>query len=62
MKAFNLIRQMILRQLDLVTDGQAAIDSLPVPVVKFHLVPGSMGDWASHGADYGKCASKKITL
>ena len=62
MDAFNVIRQTVLRQLDLSADGQTAIDSLPVPVVKFHLVPGSTGDWAAHGADFGKCASKKITI
>lgn len=61
MNAFNLIRQVVLRQLDLAADGQAVIDSLPVAVVKFHLVPGSTGDWAAYGADFGKCASKKIT-
>ena len=61
-QALNLIRQVVLAQLDLVADGQAAIDSLPVPAVKFHLVPGSTGDWAAHGADFGKCASKKITI
>ena len=60
--AFNLIRQVVLRQLDLSADGQAAIDSMPVPVVKFHLVPGSTGDWACHGADFGKVASKKLTI
>jgi hypothetical protein len=60
--AFKLIRQVGLSQLDLSADGQAAIDSLPMPVVKFHLVPGSTGDWAAHGADFGKVASKKITL
>lgn len=62
MNAFNLIRQTVLRMLDLSADGQCAIDSLPVPVVKFHLVPGSTGDWAAHGADFGKVASKKITI
>jgi len=62
MPALNILRQTALRSLDVSADGQAAIDSLPVPVVKFHLVPGSTGDWAAHGADYGKCASKKITL
>lgn len=60
--AFTLIRQVVLRQLDLSADGQAVIDSMPVPVVKFHLVPGSTGDWVVHGADFGKCASKKITI
>jgi hypothetical protein len=62
MTAFNLIRQTVLRMLDLSADGQGAIDSMPVPVVKFHLVPGSTGDWAAHGADFGKVASKKITI
>ncbi len=62
MNAFNLVRQVVLRQLDLSADGQAAIDSLPVPVVKFHLVPSSTGDWAAHGADFGKVPSKKITI
>src|SRR5512142_13001 len=62
MNAFSVIRQAELRQLDLAAHGQAVIDTLPVPVVKSHLVPGSTGDWAAHGADYGKCASKKITF
>jgi hypothetical protein len=62
MNALNVLRHVILRQLDLSADGQAAIDSLPVPVVKFHLVPGSTGDWAAHGADFGRVASKKITI
>lgn len=60
--AINLIRQVVLCQLDLSADGQAVIDSMPLPVVKFHLVPGSTGDWRAHGADFGKCASKKITI
>lgn len=60
--ALSLIRQTVLAVLDLSADGQATIDSLPVPVVKFHLVPGSTGDWTAHGADYGKVASKKITI
>jgi hypothetical protein len=62
MNAFNLIRQTVTALLDLSADGQCAIDSMGVPVVKFHLVPGSTGDWASHGADFGKVASKKITI
>ncbi len=62
MNAFNILRQTVLRAVDLSADGQCAIDSLPVPVVKFHLVPGSTGDWAAHGADFGKVASKKITI
>jgi hypothetical protein len=62
MNAFNIIRQSVLAGLDLRADGQATIDSVPVPVVKFHLVPSSTGDWAAHGADFGKVSSKKITI
>src|SRR5258708_678882 len=62
MNAFNIIRQTVLRSLDLSADGQCAIDSLPVPVVKFHLVPSSTGDWAAHGANFGVVSSKKLTI
>src|SRR5260221_3347234 len=60
MGTLNLIRQRVLGQLDVAVDRQCAIDSLPVPVMGFHLMPGSSGDWAAYGADYGQCASKKI--
>jgi hypothetical protein len=60
--AFNLIRQVVLFRLDVAHDGQCAIDSLPLPVVKFHLVPASTGDWAAHGAAFGKVPSKKMTI
>jgi hypothetical protein len=62
MHAFNLIRQAVLSVLEVALDQQCVIDSLPVPVVKFHLVPGSTGDWAAYGADFGKVSSKKITI
>jgi hypothetical protein len=62
MKAFKLIQHSILALLDLAADGQCVIDSLPVPVVQFHLVPASTGDWAAYGADYGKVPSKKMTI
>jgi hypothetical protein len=62
MDGFDLIRQTVLRLLDLSADGQCAIDSLPVPVVKFHLVPGASSDWTAHGANFGKVASKKQTI
>jgi hypothetical protein len=62
MQAFNLIRQVLLRGLDLAQDRQCVIDSLPVPVVQFYLVPSSTGDWAAHGAAFGKVTSKKQTI
>lgn len=58
----NLIRQIVLRSLDLADDPQCVIDSLPVPVIGFHLVPGGSREWAEHGATFGKCASKKQTI
>src|SRR5215213_8675288 len=60
--AFMLIRQAVLRLLDLASDQQCVLDSLPVPVVKFHLVPTSTGDWDVHGAAFGKIPSKKVTI
>jgi hypothetical protein len=62
MQAFNLIRQVILSGLDLAQDRQCVVDSLPVPVVQFYLVPTSTGDWAAHGATFGKVPSKKETI
>ena len=62
MDAFNLIRWMVLEMLDLAQDRQCTIDSLPIPVVQFHLVPGATGDWEVHGADFGKVPSKKQTI
>jgi len=61
-QAVNLLRQALLAMLDLAEDRQCAIDSLPVPVVQFHLVPGSTGDWRVYGATYGKVSSKKLTI
>jgi DDE family transposase len=62
MHAFRLVRQLVLRLLDLAQDRHCAIDSLPVPVVRFHLVPGSGGDWDVHGAAFGVVPSKKQTI
>jgi Transposase DDE domain len=60
--AINRVRQIVLASLDLADDNQCVIDSLPVPVMGFHLVPGGSRDWAAHGARFGKCPSKKQTL
>jgi len=58
----NLIRRIILNRLDLAQDRQCTIDSLPMPVVQFHLVPSSTGDWKAYGARFGKVPSKKQTI
>src|SRR5215207_6345399 len=62
MGAINQLRQLVLRVLDVAQDGQCVIDSLPLPVVQFHLVPSSTGDWDAHGATFGHCATKKQTI
>jgi len=61
-QAFNLIRRIVLSWLDVAQERQCLIDSLPVEVVQFHLVPNSTGDWAAHGARFGKVPSKKRTI
>jgi hypothetical protein len=62
MYAFNLIRQIILQSLDVAQDQQCVIDSLPLPVVQFYLVPTATGDWRAFGATFGKVPSKKQTI
>jgi hypothetical protein len=41
---FNQIRKAVLYSLDLAQDKHCVIDSMPIPVVQFHLVPSSTGD------------------
>jgi len=60
--AINMLRRMLLQALDLSQDPHCLIDSLPIPVLEFHLVPGSTGNWAVYGADYGRVASKQETI
>ena len=62
--AINDLRRLALTALDLAQDRQAVIDSLPVPVIRFHLVPGSpnTSTWKAHGARFGKVTSKKQTI
>ncbi len=62
MGAINHIRRIVLQVLDVAQDHQCVMDRLPVPVVQFHLVPGSTGDWAAHGATFGRCPTKKQTI
>jgi hypothetical protein len=60
--ALNDIRRLILTLLDLAADRQCAIDSLPVPVIQFHLVPSSptsAANWKAYGATFGYVPTKK---
>ncbi len=62
--AFNRVRRAILGLLDAAADRQGVIDSLPVPVMAFHLVPGSAAraDWQAAGAAFGKVTTKQQTI
>jgi hypothetical protein len=62
--ALNDLRRVALTLLDLAQDRQAVIDSLPVPVMRFHLVPSSANTstWRAAGAAFGKVCSKKQTI
>lgn len=62
MFVFNRIRRILLSGIDVAQDNQCVIDSLPIPVVKFHLVPSSTGDWRAYEARFGKVSSKKETV
>jgi hypothetical protein len=61
--AIDALRRLILQVLDLARDRQCALDSLPIPVIRFHLVPaGNRAEWQAFGASFGKVASKKATI
>ena len=62
MQGFNLMHCVLLPALDLAQDRHCVIDSLPLPVIQFHLVPGGKGEWPAYGAAYGKVPSKKQTI
>lgn len=61
-RVINQLRLMVLQVLDVAQDAHAAIDSLPLPVVQFHLAPQRSRDWDVHEASFGYCASKKQTF
>ena len=62
MRNINEMRRMMLAGMELIWDEQCVVDSLPIPVVQFHLAPQSRGDWPAHGANYGHVSSTKMTI
>ena len=58
----NLVRQALLKLLDLAQDRQCLLGSLPIPVVGFHLAPQAGSDWKEHRATFGRVSSKKMTI
>ena len=55
----NEMRRMMLARMELYRDEHCVVDSLPIPVVQFHLAPQARGDWSDWGADFGPVPSKK---
>jgi hypothetical protein len=61
--AINAVRRLLLGLLDLTLDRQCVLDSLPIPVIRFHLVPsGNRADWQAYEARFGRVPSKKCTI
>ena len=58
----NRIRQMLLSDIEGSSEKLCIIDSLPIPVIQFHLVPSSSNDWSCYGANYGRVESRKQTI
>jgi len=61
--AINQLRRLVLAALDLAADRRCVLDSLPIPVIRFHLVPAAnRADWQAFEARFGKVPSKKATI
>lgn len=58
--AINHMRQCLLRTLDIAADGYGVVDSLPIPVLTYHLAPQRARSWDANGASFGYCASKEV--
>ena len=53
---------MLLSDIEAASENLCIIDSLPMPVIQFHIVPSSSNDWSCYGADYGRVESKQQTI
>ena len=58
----SIVRQVLLSDIEAASDKLCIIDSLPIPVMQFHLVPSSSNNWSCYGANYGRVESKKQTI
>ena len=61
MGVINEMRRMILSRMELYWDEHCVVDSLPIPVVQFHLAPQARIKWSDWGADYGPVPSVLVT-
>ena len=58
----NEMRRMMLARMEIYRDAHCVIDSLPIPVVQFHLAPQARAKWSDWGADFGPVPSKKMMI
>ena len=58
----NRIRQILFSDIEGSSEKLCIIDSLPIPVIQFHLAPSSSNNWSCYGADYGRVESRKQTI
>ena len=58
----NRIRQILFSDIEGASEKLCIIDSLPIPVIQFHLAPASSNNWSCYGADYGRVESRKQTI
>jgi hypothetical protein len=61
--AINECRRLLLAMLDFAQDRQCVLDSLPIPVIQFHLVPhGQRAYWQTYEARFGQVPAKSLTI
>lgn len=62
-EAINLLRRLLLADLDFALDRQCVLDSLPVPVLAFATSRRARRvEWQAHGAAFGRVPSKGQTI
>ncbi len=55
----KVMRHMLIQRLDVASDCQCALDSLPIGVCAFHHAPRASSQWRSHDAQIGYVSAKK---
>jgi len=55
----KVMRHSLIQRLDVATDRQCALDSLPIGVCAFHHAPRASSQWRAHDAQIGYVSAKK---
>ncbi len=62
MRIIHAMRRMMLARMDLYRDEHCVVDSIRIPVVQFHPVSQSRGDWPAYGATFSYVSSKDAQI